>query len=248
MVERGLDIVVGTPGRMIDFLEKGIIRCDDIKVTCLDEADEMLRQGFKEEIEKIFAFVKAKQAKTQNLLFSATIPEWIWEISNQYQSRDRVYIDLIKGKTAKTSQTVKHYCLPCNPYDKELYISSLIAHFIKEKLGKIIIFCDTKRDVDKIGNSPNLPVKAHCLHGDIRQSSREHTFRKFKNGQIDCIVATNVAARGLDFPQIDLIIQMQPPKTCEEYIHRSGRTGRAGREGACVTLFTRREEQMMERI
>ena len=81
MVERGLDIIVGTPGRMIDFLERGVIKLDNLEVTCLDEADEMLRQGFKEDIEKIFTYVRAKKSKTQNLLFSATIPDWIWDIS-----------------------------------------------------------------------------------------------------------------------------------------------------------------------
>jgi superfamily II DNA/RNA helicase len=112
----------------------------------------------------------------------------------------------------------------------------------------VLIFCETKREVDRIGNSGLIPLSLDMLHGDIKQFQREIIFKKFKNGHIDCLVATNVAARGLDFPEIDLIIQMEPPKNTEIYIHRSGRTGRAGKSGTCVTLYCFKEENTMKNI
>ena len=138
---KGLDIVVGTPGRLIDFLDRGVIDLSDLEATCLDEADEMLKQGFKEDIERIFDHVHKKKKKTQNLLFSATIPEWIWSISERYQTKDRPFIDLVKDKAVRTSPTVEHYSLKANHSEKEAYVAPIIDYFLQGKTGKVIIFC-----------------------------------------------------------------------------------------------------------
>lgn len=116
------------------------------------------------------------------------------------------------------------------------------------KQGKIIVFCETKREVDRIGSSRLIPASVAMLHGDFSQLQREQVFHDFKKGGVECLIATNVAARGLDFPEIDLIIQLQPPSTTDAYIHRSGRTGRAGKYGYCVTLYNYKEEHLMVKI
>lgn len=174
-------------------------------------------------------------------MFSATIPEWIWKMSSLYQSKNCKFIDMIKDGLTKTSKTVEHYCMHTGYSDKEDYLGSLIEYILGKEGGKMIVFCETKREVDRIGCSGQIPVSVGMLHGDFKQFERERVFGNFKSGKVDCLVATNVAARGLDFPQIDLIIQMQPPSTTDAYIHRSGRTGRCGKTGICVTLYNDKE-------
>lgn len=207
-LERGVDIVVATPGRLIDMINRKFISLSSIKVTCLDEADEMLKQGFQENIETIFKEIREQgKNKTQNLLFSATFPDWVNELSLKYQSSETLMVDLV-SKAAEMPSTIAHYLLSIDG-DTPSTVLKLIAHFIS-KPGKTIVFCETKRQVSdlyqRLGNGCAM------LHGDVKQCDRERIYRDFKTGKIATIVATNVAARGLDFPDIQLVIQTEPPR------------------------------------
>lgn len=200
----------------------------------------MLKQGFQEDIEKIFEFIRKNgpSTKTQNLLFSATIPSWVVELSRIYLSKEREYVDLIKDSDIRTSKTVEHLSLNCPYYHRNSVISDIV-NLYGGRHGRTIIFCETKKEANEILLKANLKQETQVLHGDIPQKQREVTFQSFKEGKLKCLVATNVAARGLDIPEVDLIVQLEPPKEIDTYIHRSGRTGRAGKKGVCLTFYTK---------
>ncbi len=244
-LSRGVDIVVATPGRMIDMMDRGLVSLASIQVVCLDEADEMLKQGFQENIETIFSKIKKQQKDAiQTLLFSATFPEWVNTLSTKYQNRDTEMIDLVP-KEAETPTTITHYLIDssnCNPTG---LIQKLINHFTS-KDGRTIIFCETKRQVNEL--CEDLGDGCGMLHGDVRQQDREQVYREFKAGRMTVVVATNVAARGLDFPDIQLVIQTEPPREVESFIHRAGRTGRAGKTGVNVLLHTNRQRYALDKI
>jgi ATP-dependent RNA helicase DDX21 len=209
----------------------------------------MLKQGFQEDIEKIFEFIKKNgpSKKTQNLLFSATVPSWVLELSRTYLSPDRDFVDLIKDSEIRTSKTVEHLGLNCPYYHRNAVISDVV-NLYGGRHGRTIIFCETKKEANEILLKANLKQETQVLHGDIPQKQREVTFQSFKEGKLKCLVATNVAARGLDIPEVDLIVQLEPPKEIDTYIHRSGRTGRAGKSGVCLTFFTKAQLSLLERI
>jgi ATP-dependent RNA helicase DDX21 len=243
-LKQGVDIVVATPGRLIDMIKRRAICLGDIQVTCLDEADEMLKQGFQDDIEFIFKEIReTRKAKTQNLLFSATFPEWVNTLSAKYQSSDTQMVDLV-SKESEMPTTITHYLIPHDGRMADL-VHKLIAHFTT-KGGKTIIFCETKSLVNALYEE----IGAGCamLHGDVRQCDRERIYRDFKTGSISTIVATNVAARGLDFPDIQLVIQTEPPREIESFIHRSGRTGRAGKSGVNVLIYSKKQGRTLEKI
>ena len=244
-LERGADIVVATPGRLIDLIGRAVIDLSEIMVTCLDEADEMLRQSFELDIEKIFAEIYAKgERKIQNLLFSATFPPWVDSISAKYQEQDCLVVDLV-STAAEMPSTIKHYLVEIEDSEMVDAIGKLIDHFAR-KDGRTIIFCETKRQVSSLCTEFGKGCAA--LHGDVKQADRERIYRSFKSGQITTVIATNVAARGLDFPDIKLVVQAEPPREVESFVHRSGRTGRAGKSGVNVLLHTRRQRNALEKI
>ena len=191
---------------------------------------------------------KVNQNKVQVLLFSATIPPWLKFLSEEYQTKDRPYINMISDNDVRTSKTINHVSVEISRMG-ESEIVKLIEQMVDKYGGherKVLIFCDRKAEVDNLSRSMKIPNQP--LHGDVQQSRREHTYRNFKAGILKCIIATNVAARGLDFPHVDLVIQMAPPINTEEYIHRAGRTGRAGKEGTCLTFFDRSKCRIISKI
>ena len=243
---------MATPGRLIDLLERGVIKMNSMQVLCLDEADEMLKQGFKENIESIYKYITDNAPKkTQNLLFSATVPDWLKDISRTYQDKDCKYVNLVKEEDLTTPKTLKHYCMRLGrneEYKKGKIIKSLLKKYAA-KTGNCLIFCERKRDVESLALSLSEEgIKNEALHGDIPQSKRERAYRQYKAGVLKCLIATNVAARGLDFPEIDVVIQTEPPNNVEPYIHRSGRTARRGRDGICITLHTDATERLIKNI
>lgn len=212
----------------------------------------MLKIGFKEAIERIYEYItKNAPKKPQNLLFSATIPPWVKDISQTYQDRDCKFINLIKEEELTTPLTLTHYALRL-PKNEEIYRPRVIGNLLKKyatKAGNAIIFCERKSDVDRLANAlGEMGLKGEALHGDVPQSSRERAYRNFKSGSLKFIIATNVAARGLDFPEIDMVVQAEPPREVESYIHRSGRTARRGQEGICVTIYNDSNERMIKSI
>ncbi|CAK90580.1 unnamed protein product (macronuclear) [Paramecium tetraurelia] len=244
-VRQGCEIVVGTPGRIQDLLERKVLKLDEIQVVVLDEADQMLNFGFQENIEKIMSYFNDR--KIQMLLFSATIPDWVKELSQKYMEANTKHINLIKRHETQTSTTVKHYALQCAKNQLTGAIGDVVSVY-GGRHARTIIFCETKRECNEIILHSKLPAETQPLHGDIPQQQRTVTFEGFKNGKFKCLVATNVAARGLDFPQVDLIIQCNPPKDIESYIHRSGRTGRAGKDGICITFYSKKDMSLIERV
>ena len=251
----GIEVVVGTPGRVIDLLNRGNLSTQKLKYFILDETDQMLNIGFQDDIELImkkihdeFELAKKSTEKIQHLLFSATIPRWIEKISSKFMKKNVVFVDMIKGSETHTSKTVEHLSLVFPSKDDKIQAIGDLVMVYGGAHSRTIIFTDTKEEANEIMLRGQLKVECQVLHGDIPQKQREVTFKSFRTGALKCLVATNVAARGLDIPEVDLIVQLSPPKEIDAYIHRSGRTGRAGKSGTCITFYTRKQADLIERI
>ncbi|XP_039000185.1 DEAD-box ATP-dependent RNA helicase 7-like [Hibiscus syriacus] len=230
-LKRGVDIVVGTPGRIKDHIERGNIHLGSLKFRVLDEADEMLRMGFVDDVELILGKVE-DASKVQTLLFSATLPDWVKGIATRFLKTSKKTVDLVGNEKMKASTSVRHIVLPCSKSARSQLIPDIIRCYSSG--GRTIIFTETK---DSASEFSGLLPGSRALHGDIQQAQREVTLNGFRSGKFMTLVATNVAARGLDINDVQLIIQCEPPRDVEAYIHRSGRTGRAGNTGVAVMLF-----------
>ncbi|KAJ2853939.1 hypothetical protein J3B02_002911 [Coemansia erecta] len=237
----GADFVVGTPGRVIDLIDRGNLALDNVEFICLDEADQMLDIGFKDDMEKVLRCVQEQRSgkKYQTLLFSATVPEWVNQVARDFMRPDHKKIDLIGSQALKTSETIVYKAVMTPWRVRHDIVSDLVA--VYGRAGRTIIFTETKADANSLAVSPKLVSVAQALHGDIPQSQREQTLQGFRNGTVRVLICTDVAARGLDIPEVDLVINVSPPKDAETFIHRSGRTGRAGRSGVCITGFSQQE-------
>ncbi|XP_028797452.1 DEAD-box ATP-dependent RNA helicase 7 [Neltuma alba] len=237
-LQRGVDVVVGTPGRIKDHIERKNLDLSQLKFRVLDEADEMLRMGFVEDVELILGEVE-DVSKVQTLLFSATLPEWVKSISKKFLKSDKKTADLVGNEKMKASINVRHIVLPCSSFARSQLIPDVIRCYCNG--GRTIIFTETKESASELAG---LLPGARALHGDIQQSQREVTLAGFRAGKFTTLVATNVAARGLDINDVQLIIQCEPPRDVEDYIHRSGRTGRAGNTGVAVMLYDPRKSNI----
>ncbi|MES2883560.1 MAG: DEAD/DEAH box helicase [Pseudomonadota bacterium] len=239
-LRRGVHVVVGTPGRVIDHLEKGSLKLDEIKHLVLDEADEMLRMGFIDDVENI---LKTTPATKQVALFSATMPPQIKRIANTYL-KDPVEV-AIASKT-RTATTVRQRCIVLMPGAK---LDALTRLLEVETFEGMLIFTRTKVATEELAEK--LSARGYsvaALNGDIAQQQRERTVAKLKDGQLDIVVATDVAARGLDVERISHVINYDVPNDAESYVHRIGRTGRAGREGDAILFIAPRERGLLKMI
>ena len=248
----GCDIIVGTPGRVIDMIERGHLKVDLIQTLILDEADKMLDMGFEESItdiyNKIINNLKEKEKEIQVLLFSATIESWVRKVARKIiPKEDEIFIDLVKDLGNKTPKTVTHLAVQVIKSEKTTTIADLILCY-GGKNKSTLVFVNTKKECSDLMISDKVKEEVQIIHGDINQAQREATLTAFRNGKVKCLVATDVASRGLDIPSVDLVIQSEPPKDIDSYIHRAGRTARAGRSGTCITLYTRYTECLLERI
>ncbi|XP_061997084.1 DEAD-box ATP-dependent RNA helicase 7 [Rosa rugosa] len=237
-LKRGVDVIVGTPGRIKDHIERGNIDLSTLKFRVLDEADEMLRMGFVDDVEQILGKVK-DVTKVQTLLFSATLPSWVQNISKRFLKSDKKTADLVGNEKMKASVNVRHIVLPCSSSARVDVIPDIIRCYSSG--GRTIIFTETKDCASELSERLH---GARPLHGDIQQGQREVTLAGFRSGKFSTLVATNVAARGLDINDVQLIIQCEPPRDVEDYIHRSGRTGRAGNSGVAVMLYDPRKSNI----
>lgn len=229
-LSRGAQIVVGTPGRVMDLMRRHALRLDGLRMAVLDEADEMLSMGFREDIETI---LQASPEARQTVLFSATMPPEILEITGEYQ-RDPVLIEA--GNTAeRTMDTIEQYYFEVPRGEKERALT-LLLHAQQPRLS--IVFCNTKKMVDELGRClSEHGFQASALHGDMKQDMRTSVMNSFKSGRTPILIATDVAARGIDVDDVDAVYNFDIPQDFEYYIHRVGRTGRAGRSGASYTLI-----------
>jgi ATP-dependent RNA helicase DDX21 len=220
-LKRGVDIVIGTPGRVIDMLDRNCLKLADVKYVILDEADEMLNIGFADAVDKILASAP-KPEERQTLLFSATIPPWVQGIANKHmRPGNLVTVDLVGNSKVKAALTVRHMAICCPPPVRMATLADVVK--VYGGSGRTIVFANTKAEVNELALKSSLHAVCQVLHGDIAQTQREVTLQGFREGRFTCLVATDVAARGLDIPDVDLVIQTQPPKDKETYIHRSGR-------------------------
>ncbi|KAM4670121.1 nucleolar RNA helicase 2-like [Amazona ochrocephala] len=249
LLKSGIDILVGTPGRIKDHIQNSKLDLSNVKHVVLDEVDHMLDMGFAEQVEEIlgFAYKKGSENNPQTLLFSATCPRWVYDVAKKYMKDDCERIDLIGKKTQRTATTVEHLAIQCRSSQRAGVLGDIIQVYSGSR-GRTIVFCETKKEANELAMNASLKQDAQSLHGDIPQKQREITLKGFRDGVFEVLIATNVAARGLDIPEVDLVIQCSPPKDVDSYIHRSGRTGRAGRTGICICLFQRREEDLLKQV
>ncbi len=239
-LKRGVHVVVGTPGRIMDHMRRGTLQLDDLKTLVLDEADEMLKMGFIDDIEWILEHVPKQR---QIALFSATMPAAIQKVANNYL-RNATKIQ-IASKT-KTVTLIDQGCVFVTQYNK---LEALTRFLETETFDAIMIFARTKIATTELAEK--LAARGYsvdALNGDVRQSMREKVIYRLKNKTLDIVVATEVAARGLDVDRIDLVINYDIPTDPESYVHRVGRTGRAGRSGKALTFVTPRERGLLGAI
>ncbi|TAN45785.1 MAG: DEAD/DEAH box helicase [Nitrospirae bacterium] len=239
-IHRGVDVIVGTPGRVIDHINRKTISLAAIKTVVLDEADEMLNMGFIEDIETI---LKTTPPERQTLLFSATMPQPILDISKRYMSNpQKIKVnpkDVVVPKIKQVFYEVRE--------SEKVYALSRLLDVEAPDLA--IVFCHTKREVDEVsGKLQETGYNADALHGDYSQAQRDEVMKKFKTGRLDVLVATDVAARGLDIQNVTHVINFSIPQNPDSYIHRIGRTGRAGKSGIAITLVTPREYRSLRLI
>ncbi len=240
VLKKGVHIVVGTPGRVIDHIERGNLDLIGIESVVLDEADEMLEMGFREDIERILSDTPIQR---QTLLFSATIPKEIRDIAGKYQKNPK----FIKVSNRKQNlPKITQYAFRCDIKDKFESLTRLIDAY---NVKLVLIFCNTKKSVDFVKKHlKKQDFKVDALHGDMTQQARDKVMNKFRNGNIDILVATDVAARGLDIEGVDVIINYDVPQNSDDYIHRIGRTARAGKTGFAFTLVSKDEISRFDNI
>ena len=239
-LERGVHVIVGTPGRVIDHIKRGTVSFKAIRFAVLDEADQMLDIGFARDIEYILRSVPKDR---QTALFSATMPDSIGRIVYRYmRNAERIAVD----PEQKTAEGVEQFFCEVPEREKILALRYL---YEQHHLGRSLIFRRTKIGVDRLTEALQANgVPAQAIHGDLRQGQRDRVMADFRSGALEFLVATNVAARGLDIPDIDHVINYDVPQNAEEYIHRIGRTARAGKKGSSYTFVSEWELDDWDRI
>jgi ATP-dependent RNA helicase DeaD len=239
VLKKGVHVVVGTPGRVIDHIERGNLDLIGIESVVLDEADEMLEMGFREDIETILANTPRQR---QTLLFSATIPREIPQIAHKYQ-KDPKFIRISDER--RNIPKITQYAFKCDIRDKFDGLTRLLEAY---DVRLALIFCNTKKSVNFVRKHLKDDFRVDSIHGDMTQKTRDKVMNKFKNGNINILVATDVAARGLDIDDIDFIINYDVPQNIDDYIHRIGRTARAGKKGFAFTLVSKDEQKRFDNI
>ncbi|RUM64285.1 MAG: DEAD/DEAH box helicase [Sulfurimonas sp.] len=240
LIARGASVVVATPGRMLDILKRGMIPDFAPHMVVLDEADEMLDMGFLDDINEIFSFLPAKR---QTLLFSATMPAPIKTLASRIL-RDPEFVSITKGETTNSDIEQLYYVIDEHERD-----DAIIRLMDSDEVKKSVVFCRTKSEVDRLSNVlSNAGYLANGLHGDMEQRQRENVIKGFKNDSIMFLVATDVAARGIHVNNISHVFNYHIPFDPESYVHRIGRTGRAGTKGKAITLLTPMEFKELQRI
>jgi len=239
-IRNGVDVLVATPGRLLDLMDQGYVRLNDIEYFVLDEADRMLDMGFIHDIRKIIAKLPVKR---QSLFFSATMPGNIVELSKKIL-RNPMKIEATPAAT--TAETVQQFLYYTNKASKP----DLLKHILKDhKITQVLLFARTKHGADKIvRNLTHQNIKAAAIHGDKAQNQRQKALAQFKDGQIRVLVATDIAARGIDIDKLKYVINYDIPNIAETYVHRIGRSGRAGEEGTSISMCEPEENSFVKDI
>ncbi|MFC0118058.1 DEAD/DEAH box helicase [Pseudoalteromonas xiamenensis] len=239
-LEKGVDVVVATPGRLLDHLIKGSLKLDHIQSVVFDEADRLLDMGFKDEIQRIRRRLPARR---QSLLFSATIDKAIEELAQVLlENPTRVSVE----GTNKAATPITQQFFAVDEEKKQKLAAYLIG---KNNWRQVLVFARTKQLVDEYVKEFNLDgLPASALHGDKTQGHRNKALEQFKEGKIRVLVATDVAARGIDIPELSVVMNLELPFVAEDYIHRIGRTGRAGKEGLALSFVSVDEDWMLQEL
>ncbi|KAL2482189.1 DEAD-box ATP-dependent RNA helicase 53 [Forsythia ovata] len=241
-LRHGVDVVVGTPGRIIDLIKRGSLNLSEVQFVVLDEADQMLNVGFADDVETILGRMTQKH---QTMMFSATMPNWIIKLTQKFLKKP-VTVDLVGDSDQKLAEGISLYAIASEKREKPAIIGTLINEHAKG--GKCIVFTQTKRDADQLAYAMKRNCSCEALHGDISQNQREITLSGFRDGRFNILVATDVAARGLDVPNVDLVIHYELPNSSEIFVHRSGRTGRAGRKGSAIVIYSSHQSRDIKAI
>lgn len=240
LIERGASVVVATPGRLLDILKKDMLNDFTPSIVVLDEADEMLDMGFLDDINEIFSYLPTNR---QTLLFSATMPKPIRLLAERILENPE-FISITKGETTNADIDQEYYVIEESERD-----DAIIRLMDAEESKKSVVFCRTKSEVDRLSNVlSNAGYLANGLHGDMEQRQREAVIKGFKNNNVKVLVATDVAARGIHVNNISHVFNYHIPFDPESYVHRIGRTGRAGTKGKAITLLTPLEFKELQRI
>ncbi|MGQ3045519.1 MAG: DEAD/DEAH box helicase [Niveispirillum sp.] len=239
-LERGVDVLIATPGRMMDLFDRGNILLTDIKVLVIDEADRMLDMGFIPDIERIVSLLPRKR---QTLFFSATMPPEIKRLADKFLTTPE---EVTVSAPASTATTVAQHLLVVDEQDKREALRRLIA---TDDVKNAFIFCNRKKDIAVVhGSLVKHGFNAGALHGDMVQSKRTETLEAFKAGSIDLLVCSDVAARGIDISNVSHVFNFDTPHHSEDYVHRIGRTGRAGKTGRAFTIATPEDGKLVQAI
>ncbi|WP_457638881.1 DEAD/DEAH box helicase [Persephonella sp.] len=241
-LKKGKDVVVvGTPGRVKDLIERGILKLSDVKIFVLDEADRMLDMGFIEDIQ--FIFDQTPENK-QTLMFSATMPPAIKKLAEEFLRPDYQTVRIKPEEV--TVDRIKQIVYRV---DRDRQFERLTESLKEHPDTKTIIFTETKKGADELaGKLRKKGFNADAIHGDFSQAKREKVLKSFRRNQLQILVATDVAARGLDIKGVDLVMNYSLPKDVESYIHRIGRTGRAGKEGTAISIMNTEEDNVLKQI
>ena len=237
---RGAHVIVATPGRLNDLLERRLVQLDNVRVLVLDEADRMLDMGFKPQVDRI---VRRLGSERQTMFFSATLDPRVSELARAYTKSP------VRCEAAATpsleGEIVEHRFVPVRAESK---VETLVE-LLRGERGLALVFVRTRRGADRLAKKlAHHQVEAIALHGDLSQSQRERALRRFESGQVSTLVATDVAARGLDLVDITHVINFDPPAEHSGYVHRVGRTGRAGRGGLGITLVLPEQQEEVSRV
>jgi superfamily II DNA/RNA helicase len=243
-LDRGVDVLIATPGRLMDHFNRGRLLLSQVNILVIDEADRMLDMGFIPDVEEI---CKKLPFTRQTLFYSATMPPEIQRLTDQFL-HNPVRIEVSRPATTATNITQQLVIIPANDWAKREALRRLIRE-VEPVLNNAIVFCNRKRDVDVVAKSlVKHGFDAAPIHGDLDQSLRTKTLDKFRAGELKILVASDVAARGLDVPSVSHVFNFDVPIHADDYVHRIGRTGRAGRSGNAYTLGSHRDEKYIDAI
>ena len=239
-LRKGVDVLVATPGRLLDLMDQGYIRLKDIEYFVLDEADRMLDMGFIHDIRKI---IEKLPSKRQSLFFSATMPDNIVELSRKILTNPKK-VDV--SPISSAAGTLKQYLYYTNRTDKK----NLLLHILKDKkIDQVLLFCRTKHGADRIHRDlKKHNISSAAIHGDKEQNQRQKALKKFKEHEIRVLVATDIAARGIDIEKLKYVINYEIPNIAETYVHRIGRSGRAGELGNAISICEPEENAFVKDI
>ena len=239
-LKKGVDVLVATPGRLLDLMNQGFISLRDIEYFVLDEADRMLDMGFIHDIRKIIAQLPGKR---QSLFFSATMPKNIVDLSRQILHKP---VKVTVSPESSAAETVQHYLYYTNKSSKK----NLLLHILKDQdIDQVLLFSRTKHGADRIArNLKKKQIQTAAIHGDKSQNQRQKSLNQFKEGNVRVLVATDIAARGIDIDSLKYVINYDLPNVAETYVHRIGRSGRAGEEGTAISLCEPEENAYLKDI